>query len=87
MLDLTRTPQRDRYARMRQNIPKLSSYGGARTKYITSVLLGRRKERKMIHASRNRKRIGRYIIYTIHNTRAALKEMRLLSYNKTTNYF
>ena len=38
------------------------------------------KKRKRIYASRNRKRIG-------HNTRAALKETQLLSYNKTTNYF
>ena len=41
------------------------------------------EKRKRIHVSSNRERIGRIS----HSTRAALKETRLLSYNKTTNYF
>ena len=38
------------------------------------------EKRKKIHVSSNRERIGRYM-------RPALKETRLLSYSKTTNYF
>ena len=83
MRDLTRTSQRDRYARMRQNIPKLSSYSSVQAKHITSLLFARRKKRKryMHHA------IESALEVILHNTRAALKETRLLYYNKTTNYF
>ena len=57
-------------------------------KHITSAkekryIVG--EKRKKIHVSSNRERIGRTSI--LHTARAALKETRLLSFNKTMNYF
>ena len=83
MRDLTRTVQRDRYARMRQNIPKLQAIV-ALGQNILRYYCRREEKREKRYMHRAIESASDVILY---NTRVALKETRLLSYNKTTNYF